>query len=252
MKYDISFSGQMDDIELANIQKLQDNLVIKNIHSLSPAQFSELLLQRRFLSLAITNLYDLAIDSNIGKDCKSILRRIQREEYPDPTSKEQFPPSHREDLVFDLQQLGITLQEILQSRPSKQTKACIDSMINKMLDYGSENSAIKTITFIRFSGEVLVSEEYKCLWSRIADVLESLGHNNPKLTSRFFWPHIIHDARCSFTVEMRKSKTHSSYLGVVLSRLVNNHSDLSLFKAAEQDALRLKCFFYNQFVPMIT
>jgi hypothetical protein len=241
---------QMEEIELSYIEQLKNNCVINGISKLSSDQFNEILLQRRFLSLAITNLYDLAIDSTTGKDCKLVLRRIQREEYPDPTSSEQFPPSHREDLVCDLQQLGITLQQILQSRPSKSTTFCIHSMINKMLVYGSERSAIKTIAFIRFAGEVLVSEEYKCLWTRISKILESSGRN-PKLSSRFFWPHIIHDARCSFSSDMRRSKTHSSYLGVILSRMINNDFDLAMFKTAERDALRLKCFFYNQFASSV-
>ena len=245
-----TLSTQLDEIELANIDKLKEHPVIQNISELDTDQFYDVLLQRRFVSHAITNLYDFAIDSNINTDCKLILRRIQREEYPDPTSYESYPPSHREDLVHDLQLIGISLDQILQSRPSKTTKACVDFMLNKMLDYGSENSAIKTITFIRFAGEVIVAEEYKALWSRIAKILMDSGYN-PKNVSRFFWPHIIHDARSSFSAEMMKSKTHSSYLGFFLSRLINSDSDLSLFRSAENDALRLKRFFYDQFIPKL-
>jgi hypothetical protein len=242
-----SLSTQLDEIELANIDKLLQHPVVQNISNLDTEQFFNVLLQRRFVSHAITNLYDLAIDSNINKDCKLILRRIQREEYPDSTNQEQYPPSHREDLVHDLQLIGISLDQILQSRPSKTTKACIDSMLTKMLDYGSDNSSIKTIAFIRFAGEVLVAEEYKALWFRIAKILVDLRHN-PKSISRFFWPHIIHDSRSSFSTEIKKSKTHSSYLGFFLSSLINSDSDLSLFKCAENEAVQLKCLFYDQFI----
>lgn len=247
MNYLKAISVQMDEIELNNIHEFKDHPVIKNVAKLSTDRFSELLLQRRFISHVVTNLYDLAIDSKVNNECKLILRRIQREEYPYPTSTEQHPPSHREDLVYDLQLLGISLEQILHSRPSRPTRACVDAMINKMLDYGSEYSAIKSITFIRFAGEVLVAEEYKCLWPRIAKVLSDSG-SNPKEASRFFWPHIIHDSRCGFSAEMAKSKTHSSYLGFTLSRLIANDSDLSLFKVAENDALRLKRLFYDQFI----
>lgn len=242
-----AFSAQMDEIELVNIEEFKDHQVIKNVSKLSTDQFYELLLQRRFISHVVTNLYDLAIDSKITNECKLILRRIQREEYPCPSSKEQHPPSHREDLVYDLQLLGLSLEQILRSRPSRPTRICVDAMINKMLDYGSEYSATKTIAFIRFAGEVLVAEEYKCLWPRIAKVLADTGAN-PKEISRFFWPHIIHDSRCSFSSEIAKSKTHSSYLGFALSRLITNDSDLGLFRVAENDALRLKLSFYDQFI----
>ena len=245
-----TLSTQLDEIELANIDKLNEHPVIQNITKLDTVQFNSVLLQRRFVSHAITNLYDFAIDSNISIDCKMILRRIQREEYPEPSGNEQYPPSHREDLIHDLQLIGISLDQILQSRPSKTTKACVDYMLNKMLDYGSENSAIKTISYIRFAGEVIVAEEYKALWSRISKILSDSGHN-PKNISRFFWPHIIHDSRSSFSSEMKKSKTHSSYLGFFLSRLINSDSDLGLFISAEDVALRLKRLFYDQFITKL-
>ena len=65
-----TLSTQLDEIELANIDKLKEHPVIQNITKLDTDQFNSVLLQRRFVSHAITNLYDFAIDSNISKDCK--------------------------------------------------------------------------------------------------------------------------------------------------------------------------------------
>lgn len=247
MDTQVYWASRLEHIETSIIEELQAHPVlfrIKNERVENPDFFYELLLQRRFISHTITNIYDLAIDSDIDKACKVTLRRILREEYPDSSGNY---PSHREDLVTDLQLLGITLNDILQSRPSAETKYCIEASFNKLLEYSAHHSEIQVLAFTRFIGEVLVGEEYKILWPRISSILG----DSAKAKSRFFWPHIRHDSRTKFTDPVTQASTHASYLGISLIGHVNSDHDVELFSEAEQAAFNIKSLFYDQYVSCL-
>ncbi|MFN6337121.1 MAG: hypothetical protein ACK41W_00085 [Cyanobacteriota bacterium] len=238
------FSSQLEAIEIHNIDRILHHPVLSCIRGHCCSNFDffyDLLLQRRFVSHAITNLYDLAIDSKINQECKTILRRILREEYPDYSGNY---PSHREDLVADLEKLGISLNTILNSRATEVTKLSIQAMLDQLLDYSASYSQIKVIAFTRFIGEVLVAEEYKAFWPRISFILGDAA----KKKSRFFWSHIRHDQRNSFVDSVTRSSTHASHLGISLVKCIQSENHVSLFKEAENAAVAIKLSFYDQFL----
>jgi hypothetical protein len=239
------FPNKLEQIELNNIEKLVGHPVLKRIKrgEMPFEEFSRLLLQRRFVSHALTNLYDYAIDSDINDECKTTLRAILREEYPGyPT-----PLSHREELIKDLNMMGISLITILKSRPSLATKASIEAMLNQLLDYSSALSPVQVITFTRFVGEVLVAEEYKVLWTLISKQLKDKGLS-PEEDSRFYRPHIKYDGRYSFNHSIAEVANHSSHLGIDLMNCFSSDDDIILFKEAETAALLVKTSFYDQFL----
>jgi hypothetical protein len=242
------FPKKLEQIELSRIKTLTSHPVLVRIKQgeMLFEDLSSLLLQRRFVSHAITNLYDYAIDSDINDECKNTLRAILREEYPGyPT-----PLSHREELIKDLNMIGIPLITILKSRPSPATKASIEAMINQILDYSSNLCPVKVIAFTRFVGEVLVAEEYKVLWLSISERLKESGFF-PEEDSRFYGPHIKYDSRYRFTDSIAEVANHSSHLGIDLMSYIASENDIALFKEAEDAALNIKISFYDQFLGCV-
>src|SRR5687768_6666740 len=90
------------------IEQFRQHPVLVNLDALSDAGFAGVLLQRRFISLAFTPAYDLAIDLLRDDVVVRTARLILREEYPDSRG---YTPSHREDMRDDMFALGITREE---------------------------------------------------------------------------------------------------------------------------------------------
>ncbi len=157
-----------------------------------------ILMQRRFLSLGFTPLYDMAIDAlataDGGDDCRPVLRRILRQEYDDKT-----PTTHREDLVTDLVALGATRDAVLETQPSSATRRTVEVLLELLVK--SEEWAlhrIQVLALVWFAAEVLVSMEYEMLWP----AMQALGLRRDKkdleargggTVSVFYFPHMGHD-----------------------------------------------------------
>ncbi|MEV8306095.1 hypothetical protein AB0P36_01725 [Streptomyces flavidovirens] len=74
---------ELDGFEDGLIERFREHPVLANITRLPEEGFAAILLQRRFLSLAFTPAYDLAIDLLRDEAGLRIARIILREEYPD-------------------------------------------------------------------------------------------------------------------------------------------------------------------------
>lgn len=95
---------ELDRFEDELIERYAQHPVLANIAQLSDEDFTAILLQRRFLSLAFTPAYDLAIDLLRDEEGLRIARVILREEYPDSHGMR----SHREDMTADMYRLGVS------------------------------------------------------------------------------------------------------------------------------------------------
>src|SRR3569833_3083201 len=203
----------LDDFENALSERFERHPVLAGVTLLSDADFAAILLQRRFLSLAFTPAYDLAIDLLEDEVGLRLARIILREEYPDSNGHTQ---SHREDMKDDLLQLG--------------------------------DSDLRLLTILRFWGEVLVSVEYGRFWRRMEPLLTSGGENR----SRFYYPHHVHGAKAhSHAPASLLSATHSDRLGMRLSDLLTREDSGACFREIEQAILDIKLDFYQQFAPML-
>ncbi|WP_030706766.1 hypothetical protein [Streptomyces sp. NRRL F-2580] len=238
---------ELDRFEDELIEQYRRHPVLANIERLPEEAFAEILLQRRFLSLAFTPAYDLAIDLLQDEAGLRIARMILREEYPDDRGN---TTSHREDMTDDMHRLGISRTALVRSRPTAATKRTIEDTFALIAEEGDQDHAdLRLLTVLRFWGEILVSVEYGRLWERMEPLLVRDGENH----SRFYYPHHYHDAKKNSleTVNIRAT-SHSDRLGNRLRQLIGDGgATADCFKEAEQRSLRLKVSFYDQFLPAL-
>lgn len=235
----------LDEAEDGRIARFRDHPVLAGITRLPRDDLHALLLQRRFVSHQFTPAYDLVIDLLGDETARRIARAILREEYPDGSG---HTPSHREDMRTDLQ-LGIPAATIAAARETAATRRTIADTFELLRTAGAQPDAdLRLLAILRFWGEVLVSVEYTRLWERIGPELEVGGENR----SVFYHPHLVHDAKARplSTVSLLAS-THSDRLAMRLSELLARVPSPDFFGEVEDEVLRLKSRFYDQFLPAL-
>ena len=236
--------NELDEFEDKLIERFRQHPVFASVEELPDEDFHAILLQRRFLSLAFTVAYDLAIDLIDDEQAVRIARVIIREEYPDDGGPGRTP-SHRELMTQDIRKAGVNREQIVASRPSAATVRTITATMSLIADAGcAAQSKVELLTILRFWGEVLVSVEYDELWRRLRHTLVEDGENK----SVFYYPHLVHDAKSRpIAAASVLSLTHSDQLGVRLSQLLDSAPAREAFKNTEQAILDLKSGFYDQF-----
>jgi len=239
---------ELDDDEDALIEQFRRHPVLRNAEQLCEADFLDVLLQRRFLSLTFTAAYDLAIDLLTDEQGVRIARVILREEYPDASG---LALSHRELLKEDLFALGVSRTALVTSRPTEATRRTVAGTLGLIAEAGgSEQANVGLLTILRFWGEVLVSVEYGELWRRMAPRLTTAGGRN---RSCFYHPHHVHDAKAHpLAAESPARTTHSDRLGVRLRQLLGSGEARECFRRTERAVLVLKERFYDQFTPRLS
>ncbi|MCO1578255.1 hypothetical protein M8C13_21100 [Crossiella sp. SN42] len=229
---------ELDEFEDGLIARFRAHPVLANVAGLPESRFHEVLLQRRFLSLAFTPAYDLAIDLLTDERSVRIARVILREEYPGEDGRSL---SHREEMKEDILRLGVPRADLVTSRPTRATLAAITATFELISEAGArEHSDAGLLTVLRFWGEVLVAVEYEQLWQRIGPVL---GEG-----STFYLPHKVHDAKVRPLAEFSPlASTHSDQLGVQLWQALGSAAEQACFKRTEEAIVRIKTAFYDQF-----
>ncbi|SDK61630.1 hypothetical protein [Streptomyces indicus] len=235
----------LDAFEDDLIAQYRAHPVLTDTPRLSDSVFKDLLLQRRFLSLAFTPAYDLAIDLIDDKEGLRIARVILREEYPDGSGNTR---SHREDMIEDMLQLGISRAELAASRPTAATLEAVNATFALIADAGGRpDSDLRLLTILRFWGEILVSTEYAQLWHRMGPLLTRDGENR----SHFYYPHLVHDAKAHPLASVSLLATsHADRLARRLHALLTAAEPgaaAAAFRAEEQRSLDIKLRFYDQF-----
>jgi hypothetical protein len=228
-----------DQIEQDLLARLTSHPVLRDIESLPQELFVAVLLQRRFISLIFPTIYDMGIDALCDATALRLARQILREEYPDKSGR---TPSHREDLVSDLEFLGAAKGEILASRPSSATAAMVADTLKLMADASVEASDVRVLAMLRFWGEVVVSVEYGEYWRRMEGSFDA-----GRAQSRFFLPHHSHDGRESLSMASKRSRTHSGRLGACLKQLLNESDANDAFVSIETEVVEIRLRFYDQF-----
>lgn len=227
------------------IGRFTEHPVLANIGLLSDEDFGEVLLQRRFLSLAFTPAYDLAIDLLRDEVGLRIARVILREEYPDGTGHTR---SHREDMKDDILRLGVSRQALVTTRPTPATKRAVEATFDLIADAGAhDDSDLRLLTILRFWGEILVSVEYGRLWTRMEPRMARDGENR----SRFYYPHHLHDAKKNSLESVSLVSTnHPDRLARRMSELLAGGTSDDCFREMEERSLSVKAGFYDQFLDL--
>lgn len=229
-----------DAAEAALLERFTAHPVLRDVERRDERAFLDVLLQRRFLSLAFPVVYDVGIDGLADESAIRLVREILREEYPDASGA---TPSHREDLVGDLRTLGAGRSQILASRPTAVTAAVIEETLGLVLDAAAADDDVAVLTILRFWGEVLVSVEYGEFWRRMEPRFAAAG-----VASRFYHPHHHHDGREPLAAALESSSTHSGRLGARLAGLLDSDDAAQRFERTEQRVLAARLRFYDQFV----
>lgn len=239
----------INKLEMDLIYKLKSHSLFIQLNALTWQDFLAILIQRRFLSLSIVNIYELAIDALTDELAKQTVREILHEEYPRNTKGIPLP-SHRELLFQDLLNLGATSEMILTTLETTTTREVRLQSYQLMTDcFGKTEAQIQLIAFLRFWAEVLVAVEYSCLWQRISERL-ACKNSEDKPRSEFYYFHMIHDSRNSDVGQenLLGGLTHSQELGIHLKRMISSPEVLDLCITVEKKAYLLKDKFYNQFL----
>lgn len=240
---------KINSFEISLIDKFKLHPLFIQINAISWQNFLEILIQRRFLSLSIVNIYEFVIDALADEQIKRTVRGILNEEFPRNTKGIPLP-SHRELLFQDLLNLGATSEMILTMPETPITKMVRDESYKLMVGCLDEQYfQLGLVAFLRFWAEVLVSVEYSCLWQRISQRLSN-GQSNHKIRSEFYYFHMIHDSRNS---DIGKESflgglTHSQALAIHLQKLITSEDALLYCINLENNAYQLKYKFYDQFV----
>jgi hypothetical protein len=236
----------LDRIEDGLVARFRRHPVLVGLARLRDEELTAILLQRRFVSLAFTPAYDLAIDLLQDAASLRIARVILREEYPDGSGHTR---SHREDLKDDLLRLGVTRRALVESAPTATTRRAIGDTFALIADAGRRDDAdLRLVTLLRFWGEILVSVEYAHMWERMAPLLTGGDENR----SRFYYPHLVHDAKAHPLANVSLlSSTHSDRLATRLHELLARAPSTAAFEEVEEQALHLKESFYDQFLPLL-
>lgn len=240
---------KINDLECLLISNFKEHPVFVNIDAIAWDDFLNILIQRRFLSLSIVNVYEFVIDALLDDSIKKIVRNILNEEYPRNTKGIPLL-SHRELLFQDLLNLGATYETILKTPETSATqKVREDSYQLMSACFESKYSQAGLITFLRFWAEVLVAVEYGCLWKRISERLSATKTAN-KLRSEFYYFHMIHDARNSDIGKegLLGGLTHAQELAIHLQQLMVSEEILKECMEIEQNVYTIKYEFYNQFL----
>jgi hypothetical protein len=206
------------------------------------------LVQRRFLSLSIVNVYECVIDALQSEASKATVRLILHEEYPRNTRGQPLA-SHRELLFRDLLHLGASRELILFSEESRTTRAVREQSLAQLQSCLREaHGDLALVSFLRFWAEVLVAVEYECLWPRLSERL-SQGPGGG-MRSEFFYYHMIHDRRQGDLgdEQLLGGLTHAQELARHMVDLIDGDSALQCAMDQTEQAWRLKDRFYQQFI----
>jgi hypothetical protein len=239
----------INSLEISLIEKFRSHPLFAQIDEIAWNGVLEILIQRRFLSLSIVNIYEFVIDALTDTEIKKTVRGILNEEYPRNTKGIPLP-SHRELLFQDLINLGATSEMILTTPETPATKMVRDKSYQLMVScLDRKYCQVGLITFLRFWAEVIVSVEYSCLWQRISERLSN-GQSNDKIRSEFYYFHTIHDSRNS---DIGKESflgglTHAQELAIHLQRLISSEDALLYCLNIEESVYQLKYQFYAQFI----
>jgi hypothetical protein len=246
----IAMLAPLNAHERTRISSLRAHPLLANVAALSWDELLALLLQRRFLSLSIVNVYEGVIDALESDAIKATVRQILHEEYPRNTRGVPLA-SHRELLFRDLLHLGASRECILTTREATATQEVrLASLQALQCCLGQSHSDLALIAFLRFWAEVLVSVEYECLWPRLSERLAH-GPAAEGVRSEFFYYHMIHDRRQSDigAEHLLGGLTHSQELARHMAELISCEEALQIAISQVERAWELKDRFYRQFLP---
>ncbi|MDO8642831.1 MAG: iron-containing redox enzyme family protein [Candidatus Woesearchaeota archaeon] len=220
------FSAFEDDL----IRQFHALGFFRNFNRLSDTDLREYLTQKWFLSMNFVGWYDRAINALNDPEAKEVLKKIVHDETP------RGAPSHREDLLADLEAIGISRADVLSARPTRTTQRSL-MRLNQLVAFTDDpDYDLRVMSALRIAGEILVAEEYR----HVVPELEQRYGLTPE-RSRFYAPHFYHDRKDSETGQ------HTHSFESVLERLISDEGKLRIATESAEHAFQVRTYFHNQF-----
>lgn len=205
--------------------RLHQHPFFRHFRTLSEDQLKNYLLQRMFSSREFAGWYNEAVSRRLhDAGAREVIRTILRDEIP------RDAPTHLEDLVADLQQIGIPMERIRSIGPSSATRKTMERLFGLL----NSNSDLATLVSLRMAGELMVSAEY----GYVVAALEQRFGLRPE-QSRFYYPHYRHDS---------EGGDHPDAFTAVLEQLIQTPADLEMALRAVDAAVEARLSFFDQFV----
>lgn len=226
---------EADQREKQLLSGLTAHPILQHPETLSDQQLVYVLLQRRFISMIFTPVYDMGIDALSTQAALDVAREIVREEYP------VGKPSHREDLIADLLDLGATRHQILACKPTPSTTSTLIETLELMGEAAAGGDEVRVLGMLRFWGEVVVAVEYGQFWKAIGPYFTT-----KQRPSCFYQAHYSHDGR--EPIAAASAQTHSGRLGQCLRVLLDSPGAAKSLVEIETKIVHSRLRFYDQFV----
>ena len=226
----VSFFSSYEDVNL--IYRFHQHPFFDNFNEMSDLELKDYLVQRWFLSLDFVPRYDRAILALQDEEAKQILKKIVQDETPIGA------PSHREDLLADLEFIGIPKSKVLTAKPTRETRTTLYNLGELVKFHLDEDNDLRIMAALWTVEEKQVAEEYR----HVVPELERRFGLTPD-RSRFYAPHFYHDRKDGDTGQ------HTLSFGSFMDRKIDSEEKLEIAITAAEKAFEAKNAFYNQFLP---
>ncbi|MBI4895373.1 MAG: iron-containing redox enzyme family protein [Candidatus Aenigmarchaeota archaeon] len=223
------FSQYEDEL----IRRFRQHTFFKKFSGMTDEQLKSYLTKRWFLSENFVRWYDKAINGLSNEDAKNVLRGIILDETPSDK------PSHREDLLADLNFIGVKRENVLSSKPSKETIDTVDRLYNLAGYTEDPYHDLRVMCALRMAGEILVAEEYRYV---VPELERRFGLTDEK--SRFFAPHFYHDRKDK---QQEKEGSHTDSFVNLLEKMISDEQALYVSMDAAKRGYEARARFYDQF-----
>lgn len=224
---------RLDKYETGLVQRFYSHPFAGDDYMMPDRWLQHWLIQKWFLSQHFVPWYDRAVNSVRDPEAKKVLRVIVDEETP------IGKPSHREDLLADLEFLGIPKKVVLTARPTRGTLKALQRL-DRLVDYSDDQHYdLHAVEALRMAGEVLVAAEYYRLTTQLQHRF-GLSEEN----SRFYFPHYNHDRK---GISREGKPTHSDVFLPVLERMITDEGTLKIACDSAKAGYKARVSFFDQF-----
>lgn len=202
---------------------------VRALQQMSDDEFQSFLIELGHLSSHFVRWYETAKLGLDAEPAKELVRRILRDEIP------ANAPTHQEDRLADLLQIGLTKEQILCSPASVTTHVAIDRLY-ELVRFPQTEYDLRVLVTLRIAGEVLPGE----LYGYVVPELERRFGLQREL-SRFYFPHWQHDQK-------EHEGGHADQFAQLLSKLITDACSLATAQDTARKAFDTRMAFYAQFV----
>jgi len=229
------FLKEYDSYENTLLEQYKKSDFFTRVQDLSDREYTYYLLQLGHFSFEFINWIQTALFGLENEKIKEVARHILREEVPDNM------PTHQEERLYDMEQIGVSKAEVVASKPNPETKTVIEKRL-ALIAFPQEHYDLKTLVTLRFDGEVLAGETF----GQITKELKRRFNLVPE-KSRYYSPHFIHDQK-NAQVKYDDKYSHADAYYEALAVLIKEEKDLKTACESAKKAFDLRIYFHSQFL----